>query len=155
MGTFPCELWEKKLCVVECLQCYEGRNRQFHPSAVEQPNLLSLSYVQSHKGITSQTLAHWIKYSMEEAGVDTSIFKTRSVHGASSTAAAEKRVLIADILRSRMVLTGTQFPVLVINEANQLRTLLQDKQGQAVLENLLNGSYYIQKKRSFACAISE
>ena len=91
---------DKNLCVVECLQCYEDRTRQFCPSTVEQPNPLFLSYVQPHKAITSRTLAHWITNSMEEAGVNTSIFKAHSVHGASSTAAAEKGVLIADILRT-------------------------------------------------------
>ena len=91
---------DKNLCVVECLQCYEDKTKRFRPSSVEQPNPLFLSYVRPHKAITSQTLAHWIKNSMEEAGIDTSVFKAHSVRGASSTAAAEKGVLIADILRT-------------------------------------------------------
>ena len=45
-------------------------------------------------------LAHWIKNAVEEAGIDNTIFKAHSLQGASSTAAAEKGVLIADILKT-------------------------------------------------------
>ena len=91
---------DKKLCVVECLRCYEDRTSQFRSGGENQPNPLFISYVKPHKAITSQKLAHWIKNIMEEAGIDITIFKAHSVHGGSSTAAAEKGALMADILRT-------------------------------------------------------
>ena len=91
---------DKRLCVAECLRCYEGRTSCFRSSGVDQPNQLFLSFIKPHKAVTSQTLAHWIKNTMEDAGIDTAIFKAHSVRGASSTAAAEKGVLMADILRT-------------------------------------------------------
>lgn len=91
---------DKKLCVVECLRCYEDRTRQFRSGKSNQPMPLFLSYIKPHKAITSQRLAHWMKNIMEEAGIDVNIFKAHSVRGASSTAAAEKGVLMADILRT-------------------------------------------------------
>ena len=91
---------DKKLCVVECLRRYEERTIHFRSGGADQPNPLFISYVKPHKAITSQRLAHWIKNIMEEAGIDITIFKAHSVRGASSTAAAEKGVLMADILRT-------------------------------------------------------
>ena len=46
---------------------------------------------------------------MEDAGIDTAIFKAHSVRGASSTAAAEKGVLMADILRTADWSKGSTF----------------------------------------------
>ena len=89
---------DKKLCVVECLRCYEDKTKQFRTDGSDQPNPLFLSYVKPHKAITSERLAHWMKGIMEEAGVDVTIFKAHTVRGASSTAAAEKGVQMADIL---------------------------------------------------------
>ena len=40
---------------------------------------LFLSYVKPHKPVTSQRIAHWIKDSLKEAGVDTGTFKAHSV----------------------------------------------------------------------------
>ena len=51
----------KKLCVVECLRCYEDRTSQFRSGGENQPNPLFISYVKPHKVIMSQRLAHWIK----------------------------------------------------------------------------------------------
>jgi len=80
---------DKKLCVVECLGCYEDTTSQFRSGGENQPNPLFISYIKPHKAITNI---------MEEAGINITIFKAHSVHGASSTAAAEKGVLMADIL---------------------------------------------------------
>jgi len=95
-GSF---LSDKGLCIVECMKCYEDKTKQFRPKGAGDPNPVFISYIKPHKAITSQRLANWIKVIMEEAGIDTATFKAHSVRGASSTAAAEKGVMISDILQ--------------------------------------------------------
>ena len=43
---------------------------------------------------------------------------------------------VADCLPSRMLLHDKQLSVLFVDEANRLKTLLQDIEGQAVLESI-------------------
>ena len=93
-GAFPDNT---HLCVVKCLQQYESVTLQHRPKE-QEPNPLFLSYIRPHKPITSQRIAHWIKNLLEEAGVDTNVFKAHSVHGASATAALNKGVSLSDIL---------------------------------------------------------
>ena len=93
-GAFPDNI---HLCVVKCVQQYESVTLQHRPKERE-PNPLFLSYIRPHKAITSQWIAHWIKKLLEEAGVDTNVFKAHSVRGASATAALSKGVSLSDIL---------------------------------------------------------
>ena len=51
---------------------------------------------------------------------------------------------VANLLPPTTLLRGSQLPVLYIDEANRLRTLLRDKDGQAALETLCNA--YKRKK---------
>jgi len=81
------------------MKCYEDKTKQFRPEGAGDPNPVFISYIKPHKAITSQRLANWIKVIMEEAGIDTATFKAHSVRGTSSTAAAEKGVMISDILQ--------------------------------------------------------
>ena len=119
--------------MVECLRCYEGRTNQFRSGGVNQPNPLFLSYVKPHKAITSQRLAHWIKNTMGDAGIDTGIFKAHSVRGASSTAAAEKGVLIADILCTAdwsKDSTFKRFYYRPTSSRGYAQTILQQREGE-------------------------
>lgn len=63
-----------------------------------QPNKLLLSYIRPHKPISSVSLSKWQKDLISRAGIDTSIFKTHSVRGASSSDAYEMSVSLQDIL---------------------------------------------------------
>ena len=49
------------LCVVQCLQEYERRTLSFRGFDPAKPNRLLLSYIRSHKLITSETVSRWIK----------------------------------------------------------------------------------------------
>ena len=95
-GAFPANT---HLCVVKCLQQYETVTEQYRPKE-QEPNPLFLSYIRPYKPITSQRIAHWIKNLLEEAGVDTSVFKAHSVRGASATVALNKGVSLSDILNT-------------------------------------------------------
>ena len=97
-GAYPPE---KQLCVVEALRQYEARTKQYRESGdTAKENRLFLSYVKPHKPVTSQRIAHWLKDLLQEAGVDTSIFKTHSARGASTTAAYNKGVSMQEILQT-------------------------------------------------------
>lgn len=63
-----------------------------------QPNKLLLSYIRPHKPISSVSLSKWQKDLISRAGIDTSIFKTHSVTGASSSDVYEMGVSSQDIL---------------------------------------------------------
>jgi len=94
-GAFP---GDKKLCVVECLRQYETRILEFRQQGTDSPNPLFLSYVKPHKPVTSQRIAHWVKDTLQLAGIDTAVFSAHSVRGASTSAAVAKGVHLADIL---------------------------------------------------------
>ena len=48
--------------------------------------------------VTTATVARWIRSFLKEAGVDTSVFKTHSVRGAATSAAAKAFVPLQEIL---------------------------------------------------------
>lgn len=96
-GAFPEDV---DLCVVQCLRCYEKATTSFRgPSAVDA-NRLFVSYVKPHKPITSQRIAHWLKATLETAGVNTGIFTAHSTRGAATSAALEKGVSVSEILQT-------------------------------------------------------
>ena len=88
------------LCVVQCLKAYEEATKNHRHMRPDIPAPLFLSYIQPHKPVTSQRIAHWIKDSIKRAGVDTSTFKAHSVRGASASAAASGGLHITDVLKT-------------------------------------------------------
>jgi len=88
------------LCVVQCLCVYEKATKNFRDIKPGMAAPLFPSYVKPHKPVTSQTIAHWIKDTLEKAEVDTNTFKAHSVQGASTSAAIGKGLHIADILKT-------------------------------------------------------
>ena len=76
---------------VEVWSSYMWAQRRYPGS----PQLLFLSYVKSHKPVSSQRLAKGIL-----GYINTSLYKAHSVRGASSTVTAAKGVLIEDILHT-------------------------------------------------------
>ena len=59
---------------------------------------LFLSYLQSHKTVTTQRLAHWVKELLKETEVNTEVFKAHCIRGAATLAALDKGTQISDIL---------------------------------------------------------
>jgi len=86
--------------VVQCLRQYELVTQQYRRLSAEEPAPLFLFYVQPHKPVRAQRMAHWIKDFLKEAGVDTEVFKAHSVRGASTSAALKKGVHLSDILNT-------------------------------------------------------
>ena len=59
-----------------------------------------MSWIGKHDPVSSNTIARWLKTCLTEAGIDTGIFTTYSVRGASSSTAASAGVKTADILKA-------------------------------------------------------
>ena len=76
------------LCPVDCLNSYISITKRFQNLSGKEPNILFISHIKPHQAVTTATVACWIRSIWKDAGVDTSIFKTHSVRGAATSAAA-------------------------------------------------------------------
>ena len=93
-GGFPPD---SRLCIISCLRAYESITE---PLRKENVSRLFLSYVKPHKPVTSQRIAHWIKSTLEAAGINTEIFSAHSTRGAATTAALKHGLTIPEILKT-------------------------------------------------------
>ena len=59
---------------------------------------LLITYRRPHKPATSDTIARWITNTLQEAGIDTTVFTSHSCR-ASSTSKAKLRMPIKDIMK--------------------------------------------------------
>ena len=50
--------------------------------------------------MTGSTIARWLKTCLQEAGIDTRVFKAHSVQGAASSKAAWSGMTVSDILQA-------------------------------------------------------
>ena len=85
------------LCPIACLQQYLSVITAFRSSSEEgfNPNL---SISRPHCPVVPSTIGRWQKSVLSSAGVDTSIFKTHSTRGASSSKATMDGVTLQTIL---------------------------------------------------------
>ena len=84
------------ICPVETLKGYEERTAPYREG---QQNLF-LALIKLYKGVTSSTIARWLKSLLEAAGIDTAEFSAHSVRGASSSVAANLGITTNDILKA-------------------------------------------------------
>ena len=61
---------------------------------------LFVSYCKPHKGVSSSTLARWIKTVLEKFGIDTNIFKAHSTRSAATSEAFFSGASVKEILSS-------------------------------------------------------
>ncbi|KAK3101403.1 hypothetical protein FSP39_003322 [Pinctada imbricata] len=81
------EIPDTKLCVVKCMSVYESKTDNFREhDSVSDPLLRSTK--RPYKGISSQTVAKWIKCIMTKSGIDTNKFQAHSCRMVSTTKAA-------------------------------------------------------------------
>jgi len=62
--------------------------------------ILFLSWIGKHDPVTSSTIARWLKTCLQEAGINTDIFKAHSIRGAAASKAACSGVTISEILQA-------------------------------------------------------
>ena len=82
---FPKFEENKKLCPVLALQEYEKRTLDKRSS--NDSTQLFIAMIKPHKPVSSSTVARWLKTVLNNAGIDTSIFKAHSVRSAATSSA--------------------------------------------------------------------
>ncbi len=87
---------DNTLCVVRCLTTYVKRTKDVRAKKTK----LFLSYVPPHMEVTTATISRWLKLSLTEAGVNTSVFKAHSIRSAATSKAANKGVSVDAILKT-------------------------------------------------------
>ena len=85
-----------QLCPVVALKTYEKRTQLLRGKETK----LLVAMIKPHKAISSSMVARWLKLLLEALGIDTSIFSTHSVRGASSSVAASTGISTAEILKA-------------------------------------------------------
>ena len=96
---FPALQDMPKLCPVSCLQEYLRRT-QIHRPKDSDSQPLFLSMQKPFTPVSSTSIGRWLKDVLQEAGVDTNIFKPHSTRSASTSTAKRCGVSIQDILNA-------------------------------------------------------
>ena len=81
---YTCFPDDKRLCPVACFQQYISMTAEFRKIMKDQSNKLFISFIKPHKPVTPSTLARWIRSLLDQAGIDTEIFKANSISERSS-----------------------------------------------------------------------
>ena len=84
-----------KLCIVSVLREYLVRTRSCRSSSK-----LFISFVKPHKPVSKDTVARWIKCTMQKSGIDISVFKPHSTRSASTSKAAAKQIPLRTIMNT-------------------------------------------------------
>ncbi|KAM4772440.1 integrase/recombinase xerD homolog [Rhinophrynus dorsalis] len=95
--SYPAFPSQPQLCVVRCLQEYELRTAAFRSPALSQ---LLLSFCYPHLPVSAATLARWVRWIMQLAGIDVSLFGAHSTRGAMASKAVLVGGRLKDILRA-------------------------------------------------------
>ena len=125
--TFHSYPLDKRLCIVELLSAYVKRTA---PLRKETKQLL-ICHAEPHGPASRDTISRWIKQTMKDAGIDTTVFKPHSTRGASTSAAKALNVPVQVIMNTagwRSDSTFAKFydrPVLTAN--NFAAAILGDK----------------------------
>lgn len=86
---------DRRLCIVRLLRCYIERTKLVR--GTEQQ--LLISYVKPHEKIAKDTVARWIRCTMELAGINTELFKAHSTRSASVSSASIRYVPVTEIIQ--------------------------------------------------------
>ena len=89
---------EPNLCVIRHLKAYVDK-ASVHRGDTNRNQLL-LSFQKPFKTVSKNTISHWIKNVLKDAGIDTTKFGAHSTRAASTTAAAKAGMLLEVILES-------------------------------------------------------
>ena len=86
------------LDVVSCLRVYLQQTKDWRTTG-DKKSQLFLSFIDEHKTLAVATLAGWLKTTMAEAGIDTSIFKAHSTRSASTSKARALGLAVEHIVK--------------------------------------------------------
>ena len=85
----------KNLCIITTLKEYISRS-----SILRSDDQLFLSYKKPHKAVSKETIARWIRITLNKAGINTNKFKPHSTRSASTSAAAAAGASINCIMKA-------------------------------------------------------
>lgn len=91
---------DPSICPVRTLQIYIEKTKDLRKAEESGRLPLLISFKKPHKAVSSATISRWMKQLLSEAGVPTEMFKAHSVRAASSSAAKNKGVSMADIMHA-------------------------------------------------------
>ena len=97
---FPKFEENKLLCPVEAVTSYIVKTTSLRIREGKPTNQLLIACIKPHHPVTSSTIARWLKTMLEQAGIDTTLFKAHSTRGASVSAAALSGLTTNDILQA-------------------------------------------------------
>lgn len=97
------------LCPVKAVHSYIARTECLRKQEGNHVDQLLIACIKPHRPVTSPTIARWLKTLLEQAGIDTAIFKAHSTRGASVSAAAMRGVTTNDILQAANWSTDSVF----------------------------------------------
>lgn len=92
--SIPKLVEEPRLCVASHLLAYVNATKMLR----QGEDQLFISHQAPHKPVGKQTIAHWIKDTLSQSGINTSTYTAHSVRHAS-TSAAKKRGLSVNAIR--------------------------------------------------------
>lgn len=84
-----------KLCVVRCLKSYEEMSSELRPPG-ERQFLIALK--NPHKAVSAPTIARWVRWVMQEAGISLRQFGAHSARGAMASKAFALGARLEDII---------------------------------------------------------
>ena len=87
---------DKELYVFDVLQVYLERTQ---PLRAEYTQLL-ISYQKPHQPVASETIARWLRMVMDNAGIDTTIFRAHSTRAAATSAAKCAKLSVNTIMNA-------------------------------------------------------
>lgn len=86
---------DSHLCLVTYIKLYTTKMHLLRSN----PCLL-ISYMKPHKPVTNSTVARWIRSTLQDAGIDVSIFSAHSSRTASTSYSANAHLPLADIFKA-------------------------------------------------------
>ncbi|KAJ8915427.1 hypothetical protein NQ315_003188 [Exocentrus adspersus] len=78
-----------QVCVASVLTCYLKKTQTLRSSTTDK---LLITYKKLYKAASSQSISSWIKATLKDCGLDTSIFSAHSTRHAATSAAARKGI---------------------------------------------------------------
>lgn len=88
---------DERLCVVKLITLYLEKTKEIRKPEVTK---LLISYVKPHKAVGSATIGKWVKATMKDAGIDTTVFSAHSGRSASTSYAKSAGIPLVDILKA-------------------------------------------------------
>ncbi|KAM4690570.1 uncharacterized protein WCC33_017974 [Rhinophrynus dorsalis] len=95
--SYPSFPAQPQLCVVRCLREYELRTAVLRQAAFPQ---LLVSFRKPFLPVSAATLSRWVRWVMQLAGIDISLFGAHSARGAMASMALHAGGRLEDILRA-------------------------------------------------------